>query len=74
MSQDNQPCSVAIKKNVIICFFILLTVQILGFSLFYHNIKKKINHRYFCIKEALEQIHNVEIRQINGDIVVSKNK
>ena len=74
MSQDNQPCSASISKNIIICFFILLTFQILGFSLFYHNIKKKINHRYFCIKEALEQIHNVEIRQINGEIVVSKNK
>ena len=53
------------KINIII----FLLAIILLFNVFaYVKIKKKIDHRYFNTTTTLEEIHNVKINTLNGEL------
>ncbi len=50
------------KKVVIICTLIIIAVQIAANYLVYHNLARVNAYYYYKDTEALEQIHNVQIK------------
>lgn len=56
------------KINIVI---LLLVVNLIFSSYAFVKIKKKIDHRYFNTVNTIEQIYDVKIDTLNGDL---KNK
>mgnify|MGYP006873184500 CR=1 FL=1 len=60
------------KSNLtlIVIIFVFILQLILGYFIFNDSsaIKKKIDHRYFCVTTSLEDIHDVHINTLNGAI------
>ncbi len=53
------------KINIVIFLLILIfTFNIYGFI----KIKKKIDHRYFNTTTTLEEIYNVKVNTLNGEL------
>ena len=53
------------KINIVIFLLILIfTFNIYG----YIKIKKKIDHRYFNTTTTLEEIYNVKVNTLNGEL------
>ncbi len=61
-----------VSRWILIAIATVFLIQILGFIYFhfsYVDLLKKVDHRYFNIKESLEDIHNVKIE--NGRVIRS---
>ena len=60
------------KSNLTILFVLLVFVSqlIMGYFIFTDSVavKKKIDHRYFCITTSLEDIHDVHINTLDGSV------
>lgn len=57
---------VYVSKWILIALGSLLLLMSSGFVYFHYEfikVRKKINHRYFNLKESLEDIHKVKIEQ-----------
>ena len=53
------------KSNIIILLLVvILCCNIYGFT----KLKKKIDHRYFNMTTTLEEIYNIKINTLNGEL------